>query len=289
MRQQDTQIVSKKLQSITDIPTIPTVIAKLNDVLRTPHSNVKDVGAILNQDQALAAKTLRLVNSAYYGFSGKIDNINRAIIILGFNKVRNLALSISVIDLFKGKESSSLNFLAFWEHSIGTAVIAEQLANELESSEVEDAFVAGLLHDLGKLIIALHLKEDQAKVVEMMQADNMFSFDAEREIIGANHGKIGELIAEQWKFPENLARAMGYHHQPDRSRQHRELVFLIHTADVLAHAIGFGAENEYACPGISDEVWEQLALTPSKIDAVYERAIPAYKVVSDFFELASGT
>ncbi|MBI4567271.1 MAG: HDOD domain-containing protein [Planctomycetes bacterium] len=281
------EYILDRITGIHDIPTLPHVINKLNALLKAPHSTAQDVGELINTDQALASKTLKLVNSPYYGFGGKIQNINRAIVILGFNKIRNLALSVSVVEMFKGARSSRFDFPAFWEHSIGSAVMCETLADFLKSPETEDAFVAGLLHDLGKLILVIYFPEDEEATARVVEEEGLFTFDAEKRLLGIEHGELGMALAETWNFPDKLVRAIGYHNRPARSRQVRELTFLVHMAQFLSQCLLVGAAGEVAVPPVSPEVWQHFEFTPEDLDETFARFTTNLKRAADFFNLLS--
>ena len=163
----DSAKVRKKIESIDDLPTLPTVASQIIGMASSPMTNAADVGRMIEQDQALTAKVLKLVNSAFYGFPGQIKSIQHAVVIMGFNKVKNVVVTASVFDMAKGRKSDRLDLSRFWQHSLGTAVSAKVATKGLNSAlQPDDAFVGGLVHDIGKLILDQFLADEYGPVLE---------------------------------------------------------------------------------------------------------------------------
>ncbi len=278
--------VIKVIESTGEIPTLPIVIAKINEVIRNPRTSASDVGNLISQDQVLTAKTLRLVNSAFYGFPRKISNITRAIVILGFQKVKNLALTASVFDAFKkSSETAGWDYLGFWQHSMATAIAAEVLAKRTRTAEVEEAFVCGLIHDLGKLILVQFLKPEYQAVQGYMTQHGGLMVVAEKETLGYHHGLVGEVLAEKWQFPSNLCNVIRMHHSPGSARDARELVYIVHAADILVRSLDIGKPGDDSIPDMSPEVWHTLGLSIPTVDKVMAEIIEGYANASEFLEL----
>lgn len=258
---------------------------KINEVLRDPTANAADVGEIIRQDAALTAKTLKLVNSAFYGFPKKINSITRAIVILGFNKVKNVALSASIFDAFRGVTAKGFDLNQFWEHSLGVAIAAEVISQNLDIDDQGDAFVAGLLHDIGKIIIASNLKNDFVRILQLIQSDDVLMVEAEETVLGANHALIGKWLAERWKFPDNLCASTARHHQPRQAREHRELTYAVHLGDILVRALGVGNGGDLGIPEISDVVWERFDLDRGRLDRLCELILDGVQRAEAFFDL----
>ena len=154
----DVARLEKAIATASDLPTLPHMAKALNRLIRTPQTSASQIGTLISEDQALTAQVLRVVNSAYYGFPRQINNITHSIVILGFNKVRDIVLMSSIIDSFRGK-TGEFNFVEFWKHSMATAIATDALGNTLPVSCGDDAFVGGLLHDIGKLVLATSFPE----------------------------------------------------------------------------------------------------------------------------------
>jgi len=275
--------MAQRIRSIRDIPTLPQVVLKLNQMLRSPHSSTQEVAELLNADQALALKVLKLVNSPYYGFEGRVQNINRAIVILGFNKVRNLALSVSAPAMYRKVSSEVFDFSGFWHHSVAVAVMCETIADYTRSGEREDALIAGLLHDLGKFVLAVYFPDEFGEITRAMRAQNMASYEAEREVIGMDHGEIGGILSRQWNLPEKLSASIAWHNDPAQSGQHIELTALVHVSQFLTQALLVGNPGEVSLPPVSDVAWMHFRFDEHDVEQIYARFAERLGKASEFF------
>ncbi len=282
----DSAKARRKIESTQDLPTLPTVIGKILDMANSPMTNAADIGRVIEQDQALTAKVLKLVNSAYYGFPGQIRSVQHAIVILGFNKVKTIALAASVFDLSKGRDSNLLDLPAFWEHSLGTALAAKVVATKLGTAlQPEDAFVGGLIHDLGKLILALCLPKEYGDVFEWLLANPSTIRKAEREVLGFDHAQVGDWIAEKWRLPMELRNASRLHHSPTQARDDREMVFCVHMGDILARGFGIGSPGDAMMEEVNLQSWQHFNLDVPFLDDVSGLLITEMKKAGDFFDL----
>jgi putative nucleotidyltransferase with HDIG domain len=272
------------ISHIDNIPTLPTVVAEVTEAIRDPRVDASHVGQIISRDQALSAKTLRLVNSAFYGFPRKITNITRAIIVMGFNKVRNLALTASVLEAFKSRDRD-FDYAGLWKHSLGTAIAAEALARMVKSGETEDAFVSGLLHDIGKLVMALYAKEAFSRIRNHVAKNDVLMLNAEMELYEIDHGLVGAWLADEWKFPPKLTRAIRLHHNPEAAREFQEIIYITHVADILCRALEIGNPGDKRIPQLSVTVWNALKLDDSMIDRCMTEIFEGLDKAKDFLEL----
>jgi putative nucleotidyltransferase with HDIG domain len=196
------------LNRVREIPPLPLVVRELMSVMRKPESSADDITRVLSADQALAGKILRLVNSSFYGMPGHVSTISQAVVILGHAALRSLATTLSVVDSF-GSELPAERRQVFWQHALATAAGAEVLARELGLPEPEEAFVAGLLHDIGHLILAIALPEEcEAATAAGIIGDP----EQERTIIGMDHCRAGRLVLQHWKLPNSLIECVRLHH-----------------------------------------------------------------------------
>ncbi|MHC4661181.1 MAG: HDOD domain-containing protein [Planctomycetota bacterium] len=279
------ELMRKKIEEIKDLPTLPIVVLRLNELLRLPSTSAQDIGELLQQDPVISARTLRLVNSAYYGFPRKIASITRAIVILGFQKVRDLALTVSVMDIFKGRSDALFSPESFWLHAITSAIACETVARSVRSPEMKDAFMGGLLHDVGRMLLARNFGVEFAAAVQHMQKHNVPLVEAERAILNFDHGLIGEWLTEKWRFPPKLVKAIRYHHVPDVAREDTGYVYLVHTADVIARAIDVGPDGRNPITVFNKKVWNHFGFNRAKIDRIIHEVMEGLKAAQDFFEL----
>ena len=227
---------------VKEIPTLPPIYQQLFRMMQDPDVSVAQVAEVIAKDQALAAKILHLVNSAFCGMKREIKTINRAVVILGFAAVRSAALAIGVFDYFKdttGEEKSEL--VRFWEHSIAVASVNKVLARHWNLFSGEEAFVAGLLHDTGKLVMKRYFPCDVADLGEYTRTHRTTWYEGERTLLQANHTTIARVLFRAWQFPISLVDAVHRHHEPGSGQPPSPLAALTHQADLLSYQLGKGS------------------------------------------------
>ncbi len=256
------KIVSK----IESLPTLPHVVNKLSKILDNPMVSAEEVNRVISADQVLTAKILKLVNSAFYGFPGQISTVTHAIVILGFTAVKSVAISASVFDMFPMKGTENLfDRQKFWQHSIGTAVISKLLAKVIGYQEEEVAFVAGLLHDIGKVILDRYFNDVLQQIMEEIASDGISFYESELRIMDCNHQNIGLWLAEKWNLPAELRESISYHHNPEKAGVGFKLASIAHIADVFARAKCIGNGGDILVPKISHDAWNLFNLDETAI------------------------
>jgi putative nucleotidyltransferase with HDIG domain len=238
-------------QTIINLPTLPTVVAKMVELIDDPKSSARSLSRIVKTDQVLTTRILKLANSAYYGFPNPICSINLAIVVLGFETIKNLGLSVAVISrfarAFKGEEI--LDYTRFWEHAVGVAIATRMLArmHGFRASENE-AFVAGLIHDIGKVILSQYQTENYSDCLRAVVREKILLVRAEETVFGVNHAEIGGWLAKRWNLPEILVEAIRLHHVPLTAKIRPELPALVHFGDILARAARIGSGGDPLIP-----------------------------------------
>jgi putative nucleotidyltransferase with HDIG domain len=228
----------KRLNEVKDLPTVPPVLMKINEMLGDQGVSIDSLGRLIEADPAIALKVLRLVNSAFYGFRSEISSITHAVMILGFNTVRNAAISIAVIDAFRVRHHfKGFDLNGFWRHSIAVAVTGRHLAREGRFADPDNSFSAGLLHDVGKLMLQ-YLPDWFERVWSDMQEQNIGFHEAERRVIPAGHAEIGAFIAGRWQLPLCLSEAIRLHHEPRAEAAEPNLIRVVHLANAAVHCCG---------------------------------------------------
>jgi putative nucleotidyltransferase with HDIG domain len=251
------------------LTSLPDVFVRISEALNDPNSTAKEAAEAIGKDTSLSAKLLQLVNSAFYGFPVKVDTLSRAVTIVGSRQLTTLALGISVIGLFKDLPEGLVNMRDFWKHSIGCGVIASNLAqagtNETGGSvEVERLFVAGLLHDVGRLVLYRNLPRHTAHVLAMARDEGILLRQAERAMLGFDHATLGGMLLRRWRFPENLEQAVRGHHG-GQVAMGRTLPAMIHLADAAAGSLCLGSSGEVYAPPLSPAAWTTVGLTPEAL------------------------
>lgn len=244
---------------IKEIPTLPVIYQALFHQMQDPDVSVSRISEVISQDQALTAKVLHLVNSAFYGYNKHINTISRAVVILGFQAVRSAALAISVFDYFKDEESNPhLDMAQYWRHSIAVACICKVLAPVLNIQQAEEAFVAGLLHDAGKLMEKRYFPEDFDEVCYAAQELHLSWFECEKALFQAHHAMIAKTVFQQWKFPSHICDAVNCHHTPVTALKAPHLASLVHVADFLSYQMDLGAPGAWAPKNCSQDALKLL-------------------------------
>jgi len=224
---------------INNLPTPPIVFSQIQKVLNNPNTSAFDIAAILQEDPAISAKVLKLTNSAYYGLAREIESVRQAVVIVGIEAVKNLVLSASVFDTFSKKQIDKEFQDLFWRHSLAVAFACRLLAHKLRaqmSFDSEASFSAGMLHDIGKMVISVFMLQEQKSIIGLMKTKTETPDHAlEEEILGYNHGHIGALLGKHWKLPTKLIEAVNFHHFPQLNDSGNNLPYLVHLADHLAH------------------------------------------------------
>ena len=252
------------------LTTLPDVFVRITEILNDPMSTAHEAAEAIGRDTGLSAVLLRLVNSAFYGFPVKVDTLSRAVTIVGSRQLTTLALGLSVLSLFKEVPGGLVDMRSFWKHSIGCGVIAATLAGP-DGLEVERLFVAGLLHDVGRLVLYRCLPRHMAHILAGARAEGRLLREAERRSLGYDHAVLGAMLLKRWRFPENLERAVRQHHGLP-SHQVPPMSAAVHVANVLVGAVGLGSSGEVYVPPLSPLAWEALRLSPERIARVLASA-----------------
>ena len=231
------EAILKHLDHIEDIPTLPTIVFELNELLQDPDTPITEITDVIEKDQAMSLKILKLVNSAFYGFQSKVDDIANAIILLGFNTVRNAILSLSVISAFNDKNSlEGFDITDFWKHSLAVAVISKSLAQKTRKGSPDGCFVAGLLHDIGKVIMAQYFQELFGKVWTAARQDTLSFYDAEKKVSDIDHGSIGAHLAEKWKLSSDFINTIKWHHEFQPEIEGVNLLLIIYLSNIIVNS-----------------------------------------------------
>lgn len=226
----------KVLNSIHELPTLPSVVMQVSSMLQDIETSAQALAKVIECDQAIVPKLLKLVNSAFFGFSSKVSNVAHALMLLGFNTVQNAIISIAIIKtLDLKKKIPGFDMADFWRHTIAVAVTARYLDKTLGGHFKEDAFTAGLIHDIGKIIMAQYFQERFISTYQAMQSQNTTFSNAEQSYFPVSHAAIGARIAKKWGLPPTLCDVIKRHHQPKTSGEKENLVLIVHTADALVN------------------------------------------------------
>jgi len=234
---------AKLLERVAELSTLPEVTQKILSLTEDPSSSARDLNEVLKHDMALSAKLVRVVNSAFYGLPGRVADVDRAIVLLGFQAVRNLAIAATMAALFRkqGTEVRGFSATNLWRHSVATAAAARSIVNTVGLRSLrEEAFLAGIVHDIGVLVECQFAPKQFADVMAAMAGDRATLIDAEQSVLEMTHQDIGQSLAERWKFPRTMQLVAGYHHRPERlDEEHRLLPSVVAEAGAMAESCGY--------------------------------------------------
>ena len=254
--------IRRIIRDTKTLPTLPGVISKLTAMAEQGTVSAEEMARVVMTDQVLSAKVIRLVNSAFYGFYGRVSTVSSALVLLGVNVVKSLAISSSIFEIMEK------NVVGLWEHSMGVAVAASVIAKQLKLKDPDEVSTAALLHDIGKVIIKIKLEEDYEKLVALIEEKDLMMIEAERELLESDHAEIGAWLAQTWHLPQNLIEPIQWHHNVEKSTLHQAKTAAVHVADVLTRASGFGYSGDTLVPRIQPAAWSKLGLTDTKLEAI---------------------
>lgn len=252
--------LEKIVREDMELASHPEVFRRILQAANDPQSSAAFLAEVVSKDVALSVKLLKVVNTPYYGFPQKVDTLSRAVVLLGYNKIVNLALGISVISMFTGLESDMLDMSAFWKHSVACGVLGMILAVHCGEHDEERFFVAGLLHDLGRLIMLKNRLQAVRFVLTESCSQKAALHVLESARWGFNHAELACQVLKKWQLPESLVLAVGQHHSPGSCGYAREAA-MIHVADFLAHGLALGKSGATLLPPLLPEAWNSLGLS----------------------------
>ena len=227
------QIEKQKLT----LPEIPSIVNELNEVTADPHASANDISKIVVKSPSLTAILLKIANSAFYSFPFKIDNISRAITLIGSKEITGLAIGISVMQVFKDIPQKFVDMNSFLKHSLACGLVARILASQKNMSQTEQMFVAGLLHDIGRLIIYKYFPDQAKDLFQIVSNTSESLYDAEASYLRCRHPEIGRFLFKKWKLPKPLEDSVFFHHRPTSSNKPIE-AGIVHIADIVVNGLG---------------------------------------------------
>ncbi len=267
--------IQELISNASELVSLPEISLRVNELASDPNSTADDMAKVISQDPALVARMLRIANSAYYGLSTEVETINRAIAILGTNKIRDLVLSTAASEAFEGIPNNLITMQDFWHHSLYCGLLAQILAKKSKKLQAESLFIAGLLHDIGQLIMFNQMPEKSHEAILLMMegSEEMESFEAERSVFGFDHTEVGAALVESWKLSPVLQECVHFHHEPQKAKDYPAEVALINIANAVAVMADFDSMDEDdEIPRIDPQSWEMTGLSKADLPEAIEKA-----------------
>ncbi|MBA4367804.1 MAG: phosphohydrolase [Desulfobacterium sp.] len=267
------------LRTQIKLPSLPTIFNQIMELMTDPDSSAHDFSNVISNDPALTARLLKIVNTAFYGYRSQIDTISHAVMIIGTSELYALCLSTSILALFKDIPSILVDMTSFWKHSIGCGMMARKIAARKGETNRERFFVAGLLHDIGRLVIYNNLPNQAHQAISYTTYHKDLLYNAETRVLGFDHTRIGGRILDKWKLPGKLADVIRFHHHPEDSPEPFDTA-IIHLSDIMMNALKLGTSGEQFVPPLSPVAWKMIGLPVEMLSEIIQETVSQIEEIS---------
>jgi putative nucleotidyltransferase with HDIG domain len=258
------------------------VLDEIEAALQSPQCSLNTIGDAIQKDPDLTARLLRLANSPFFGFANRLSTVAEAVSLLGIQQIQDMIVASSVLEQFKGVPDTLVNKESFWRHSLAVGITARLLAMERRLPKPDKFFVAGLLHDVGRLVLFAQSADWAQKVFACYQSEKILLRDAEKKILGYDHQQIAAELLQSWSYPATLVQAVAYHHAPNNSVAKMDAA-VVHIADHLVNAMGLGSSGEQYVSPLDDKAWATLGLETEILGRLVENVDEQILAVEEAF------
>jgi putative nucleotidyltransferase with HDIG domain len=266
-----------RVDQLGELPTLPHVVQKLASTIGRANVSAEDIGLLIEKDQVLSAKVLRLANSPFYGFPARIASVGHAVVVLGLNVVKGLTLCATAFDIMKDAGMDQL-----WRHSLGVAITAQVIGTRLAVMNPEEVFVAGLLHDIGKVVLYVKWPDVGHRIQTAHRSNHRPMMDVERELLDLTHADVGAWLAQAWHLPTALREPIQFHHTPMAAQEATLQTAIVHVADILVKGLGCGNPGDDQVPPLSSQAWNLVGLDEAALDACLAKASDEFATIDDY-------
>lgn len=260
------------VSGVVRLVSLPEVCIRVNEMLEDPLVSASDIGKVISQDTGLTARLLKIVNSAFYGFPSRIETVSRAVTVIGLRELRGLVLAASAVEAFSKIPNDILNMVRFWRHSVYCGVVAQLLAERCHVLHSERLFVAGMLHDIGKLILCHRMPDEMRNYLQLAEQDARPGYEIEQEIFGFDHADVGGELMRVWQMPMTLISAVQHHHLPQDADDAVMDVCLVHIANHMTMLAEQGMDQQREIEPVSLYAWQTTGLDESIMDETFQEA-----------------
>jgi HD-like signal output (HDOD) protein len=275
--------IERIVARLRDLPTLPATVLRITELINNPKSSARDISRVITDDQVLTARLLRLVNSSFYGFPQRISTVTGAIVLLGFDAIKSMLMTTSIFDLFLTKDRAAKQRIErLWDHSLGCAIGAKVIGAYLRHDKLEELFVAGLLHDIGKVIEILSFPDEFASISALIKKDGILIAEAENQILGFTHADIGKLLAEKWNLSHKLVSVIAFHHHAELPDRFAQEIAIVHLADIICRSMDLGSGGDNKVPPLNERAWGALQLETAAIGGIMEEVEREFEDLSLF-------
>ena len=247
------------ISGIVNLPTIPAISTRVAALLDNPDVELEEVADLILTDQVMATRVIKIVNSPLFKPLHEISSLKRALIYLGFHRIREIALTCSIIQAFEGGKGV-FDIRTFWQHSFGVGIVSRIIAQRIRYPEVEKAYICGIIHDIGEVFLSIYLKHDFQKIVDMIKGTSHCFIDAEALVLGTTHTEIGYCLAKKWNFPTDYCEVISNHHNPSKASLDPMLVAIVNLADLFCSVrhLDYGGREWVSFNLAEEKSWEIL-------------------------------
>ncbi len=269
--------IYKKLETIRDLPTLPTVVQKLGEMIRDPNSGAARIAGLIEDDPAIMTRILRVVNSAFYAGAEKVTSVQHAVARMGMRAVNNIAMSTSVFSAFGPNDSSAMQREEFWRHSICTGIAASVVYDKARQNvklrySKDILHLAGLLHDIGKIVLDEYFNDAFTSALDNAKQNRIPLLQAEQQTLGVDHTEIGLWLAKKWQLSDDLVQVISMHHDPDKTTdEYWGITALCHIANYTCNQQKLGDAGDSESPSFSEHIWKQLGLSVADISDLVDQ------------------
>ncbi|MFV0421747.1 HDOD domain-containing protein [Oleidesulfovibrio sp.] len=264
-----------QILAVKNLPTLPDALEEVSRLVDDPNSSSEQIAKVISYDQVLSAKVLKMVNSPIYGFPGRISSVQHALVLLGFNVIRGLIISTSVFD------DMNKTMVGLWDHSVGCALASGEIARILGLKDPEEYAVAGLLHDLGKVVTAVQLPEAKKSIDALVQAEDLTYLEAEKRILGFSHDRVNLWLGKHWNLPPNISEAIAYHHKPLSAQHYTQFACVVHIGNFLTRVFEYGNGGDENVPYMLPQAMKLLNLNQRLLEQVLDALCTKFIEVSE--------
>jgi HD-like signal output (HDOD) protein len=265
------------------LPEMPSTAFELNEIVADPTASAHSIAEVVNKSPSLATLLLKIVNSSFYGFPSKINNISRAVTIIGTREITGLALGLSIVKAFKDIPKEVIDISSFLRHSIACGIISRILAAKKNIPQTEQMFVGGLLHDIGRLIIYQYFPDQAMALLSLAAKSDNILYQQENRLLGGNHSLIGKYLLKEWQLPFELENNIFFHHNPSAAHDPANAA-IIHLSDIMVNALRLGSSGERFVPIFDDKAWDILDISPGNFEMIIQHAIHQLVPLESFFQ-----
>lgn len=267
----------RRIEQVGELPTLPHVVQKLASMIGRPNISAEEIGALIEKDQVLSAKVLRLANSPFYGFPSRIASVAHAVVVLGLSVVKGLTLCATAFDMMKNAGMNDL-----WRHSLGVAMTAHILGAKAGMKNPEEVFVGGLLHDIGKVVLYVKWPDVGQQITTATKDSSRSLMDTERELFDVTHADVGGWLATAWHLPTSLREPILHHHMPSAAQEATLQTAIVHVADVLVKGLACGNPGDDLVPPLSRQAWDLVGLDAQSLTQCLAQATEEFQTIDDY-------